>query len=601
MNPERVSPLDVDIDIEGNKREAVLKTFRKKYGEDRVAGVLTLGTEKSKSAIQTACFKKGTLVDTKNGEIPIELIQSGDLVKTLDGYEPVITPTIYQGVPNYKIKTKNSLNKDFCCTADHEILTIEAYRRTSGKSCASLVKKMFPKLNELSSSNNVYEKYMKNIREVTPTWKPASQIQNKHDFGLTLIDTTIDNIKTIHWTNNFRQRFGIGISENIVINEDFCELVGIWIAEGSINKKGNTVSFTIHQDEEFLKLRIIQLMWKVFQLDNVYITTRLESKAITIAYSSSQLAQFFFELFDNTGVWKEKRTDNTYHYLTQWDKKVPTILMNIDPYLQLQIIKGWFLGDGYARPKRQTGSQSMKCTTVSKQLAKDMLTLFHRNFINPSVDIEQRSLTQKNECDCYNLSLYGDYGQFFYNIKYTTQENYNAPINIPLEIRRKDDLPVIYNSKLYMKTKLEVSIDSTIDKEQEVYCLKMPNGNFSVNDTIVHNCRGLGIDTDIAQYLSSMIVADRGQLRSLKQTFYGDPDNDIAPNKQFQREMTENYPELWEVSQYIEGLICRSGVHAGGVVFVDEPFTETGALMKSPKGEIITQFELHAAESTGQM
>lgn len=113
--------------------------------------------------------------------------------------------------------------------------------------------------------------------------------------------------------------------------------------------------------------------------------------------------------------------------------------------------------------------------------------------------------------------------------------------------------------------------------------------------------RGLGIDTDIAQYLSSMIVADRGQLRSLKQTFYGDPDNDIAPNKQFQREMTENYPELWEVSQYIEGLICRSGVHAGGVVFVDEPFTETGALMKSPKGEIITQFELHAAEEVGNI
>ena len=317
LNPDRVSVLDIDTDIEGGRRSQVLQALREYYGEDKVANVVTFGTEKSKSAIQTACFKEGTLVETKNGEIPIELIQSGDLVKTLNGYEPVIFPTVYQSIPNYKIKTKNSLNKEFYCTADHEILTIEAYRRVSGKSCTSLVKEIFPELNSLSSLDNVYEKYMRNVKKVNPVWKPASQIRNKYDFGLTLIDTTIKDIKSIHWTNEFRQKFGIGISENVNINEDFCELIGIWLAEGSINKANNTVVFTIHQDEEFLKLRIIQLMWKVFQLDNVCITSRLDSKAITIVYSSSQLAQFFFELFDNTGIWKEKRADNTYHYLTQ--------------------------------------------------------------------------------------------------------------------------------------------------------------------------------------------------------------------------------------------------------------------------------------------
>ena len=595
LNPERVSVLDIDVDISSAKREQVLNALRKFYGEDRVSNVATFGTEKAKSAIQTTCFREGTLVETKNGEIPIELIQSGDLVKTLNGYEPVIFPTVYQGIPNYKIKTKNSLNKEFYCTADHEILTIEAYRRVSGESCTSLVKEIFPELNSLSSLDNVYEKYMRNIKKVNPIWKPASQIHNKYDFGLTLIDTTIKNIKSIHWTNDFRQKFGIGISENVNINEDFCELIGIWIAEGSINKANNTVAFTIHQDEEFLKLRIIQLMWKVFQLDNVCITTRLDSKAITIAYSSSQLAQFFFELFDNTGIWREKRTDNTYHYLTQWDKKVPNILMNIDPYLQLQIIKGWFLGDGYARSKEQNGSQMMKCTTVSKQLAKDMLVLFHRNFINPSVDVEQRSLTRSNECDCYNLSLYGDYGNFFYNIKYTTQENYNTPIRLPLDIRRKDDLPVIYKNKLYMKTKLEASVDFTINERQKVYCLKMPNGNFSVNNTIVHNCRGLGIDNDTALYIASLIPSDRGQVRTLKQCYYGDEENGFSPVSLFVKEMNNN-PKLWAVAQKIEGLCCRMGEHAGGVIFVDEDFTNSVALMRAPNGDIVTQYDLHDCE-----
>ena len=112
-------------------------------------------------------------------------------------------------------------------------------------------------------------------------------------------------------------------------------------------------------------------------------------------------------------------------------------------------------------------------------------------------------------------------------------------------------------------------------------------------------CRGLGIDNDIAAYLSSFIQADRGQLRTLKQTFYGDADNGFGPSTQFRIEMEENYPEVWRVAQGIEGLINGCGIHAGGVIFVDEPFTESTALMRAPKGEIITQFDLHDAEDTG--
>ena len=116
---------------------------------------------------------------------------------------------------------------------------------------------------------------------------------------------------------------------------------------------------------------------------------------------------------------------------------------------------------------------------------------------------------------------------------------------------------------------------------------------------ILTAARGLGIDVDTAQYLSSFIQADRGILRTLKQTFYGDPDNGISASTQFRIEMEENYPELWEVAQGIEGLINGMGIHAGGVIFVDEPFTNSTALMRAPSGEIMTQFDLHDAENTG--
>ena len=60
--------------------------------------------------------------------------------------------------------------------------------------------------------------------------------------------------------------------------------------------------------------------------------------------------------------------------------------------------------------------------------------------------------------------------------------------------------------------------------------------------------------------------------------------------------MTNNYPEVWAVAKKIEGLICRLGEHAGGVIFVDEPFTNSTALMRAPNGDIITQYDLHDSE-----
>lgn len=113
---------------------------------------------------------------------------------------------------------------------------------------------------------------------------------------------------------------------------------------------------------------------------------------------------------------------------------------------------------------------------------------------------------------------------------------------------------------------------------------------------ILTAARGLGIDVDIAQYIASLIPADRGQLRTLDQCMYGDEQNDWPPIKQFVFEMTENYPELWEVAHKVEGLVCGTGIHAGGVIFVDTPFTESTALMRAPDGTICTQFDLHDCE-----
>ena len=111
---------------------------------------------------------------------------------------------------------------------------------------------------------------------------------------------------------------------------------------------------------------------------------------------------------------------------------------------------------------------------------------------------------------------------------------------------------------------------------------------------ILTACRGLGIETDIAQYISSLIRADRGTPRNLKTMYYGDPENDIAPVYEFKQEM-DNYPELWDMAQKFEGLICGIGSHAGGII-TDKPFYESTALMRTNSGDLVTQFDLHDCE-----
>jgi len=107
--------------------------------------------------------------------------------------------------------------------------------------------------------------------------------------------------------------------------------------------------------------------------------------------------------------------------------------------------------------------------------------------------------------------------------------------------------------------------------------------------------RGLDIDNDQALYWSSLIPSDRGKVRSLKECYYGNKEKGFAPVATFVREMNEN-PKVWKMAQRIEGLVCKMGEHAGGVIFVDEPFTNSTALLRTPKGHIATQFDLHDCE-----
>lgn len=130
-------------------------------------------------------------------------------------------------------------------------------------------------------------------------------------------------------------------------------------------------------------------------------------------------------------------------------------------------------------------------------------------------------------------------------------------------------------------------------------------GTEGTRSTILTACRGYrsedfpdGIDSDTAQYLSSLIPSERGFLWELKDVLYGNEEKGRKPIKMFINEV-EQYPGLMDIMLGIEGIINKRSSHASGVILFDEDPYEFGCFMKTPKGEIITQFDLHDAEAAG--
>ena len=130
-------------------------------------------------------------------------------------------------------------------------------------------------------------------------------------------------------------------------------------------------------------------------------------------------------------------------------------------------------------------------------------------------------------------------------------------------------------------------------------------GTEGTKSAILTACRGYrsedypdGIDSDEAQYMSSMIPEERGFLWPIKDVINGNPDKGRKPVNSFIREVNK-YPGLLDIIIAIEGMVNHRGSHASGVILFDgDPF-EHGAFMRTPKGEITTQFDLHDAEYMG--
>lgn len=430
-----------------------------------------------------------------------------------------------------KVQGNHGFEDEIICTDNHEFLVLskDSEHKLSGKINNEIINKLVPNYKQLTDSKK--NKYRNYIRDIEPKWVQAKDLK-ENDYVLSKLDLKYDDIEYISWKTKARSS-SIFIKNRIEINNNFCELLGIWLAEGSINK--NMFSFTISSEELELKNRIIYLMSDVFGLTNSCIMNR-DNHSIVIQYTSADLRDFIYTLFKI-----EEHSE-----LNQWNKYIPEQLLNISPQKQLQIFKGWIMGDGTYRIRNNqkwSGSQELKGTTVSRQLCLDMKRILHRNYINPSIVREKR----ENKAEVYNIILSGKIANRIGEIKYS---NYDKELIIEWDDRLGKDLPCVYNNNLYMRYQIKSTETIENNNDEEVYCLMVPSQNFTLSDIIVHNCRGYrseeypdGIEVDIAQYLSSLIPSERGFLWTLDDVINGNEEKGRKPIKIFINEVNK-YPRI---------------------------------------------------------
>lgn len=93
---------------------------------------------------------------------------------------------------------------------------------------------------------------------------------------------------------------------------------------------------------------------------------------------------------------------------------------------------------------------------------------------------------------------------------------------------------------------------------------------------------------------------ERGFLWSIDDVINGNEEKNRNPNETFIKEVNK-YPGLLDIIKSIDGLVCKRGQHASGVILYNKTPFDTNALMRSPNGDLTTQFDLHMSEQCGDV
>lgn len=150
----------------------------------------------------------------------------------------------------------------------------------------------------------------------------------------------------------------------------------------------------------------------------------------------------------------------------------------------------------------------------------------------------------------------------------------------------------------FKKEKVIKAIKNYFGERRVCQCVTW--GTLSSKTAFERAGKGLGIPDEQISYIKALIPVKRGFIYSIDDCLNGNKKKEREKVPEFIKEVNK-YPELLRVAKAFEGMIVSSGTHAGAVNILKGDFTETGSLMVSTNGSIVSQYDLHQAEYAGDL
>lgn len=394
-----------------------------------------IGDDKGHIIATSACFTENNDVYTSNGVKKILDIRQGDFVLTHGNrYMPVNynTSRKYDGYI-YEIVAQGMFGKTEC-TEDHKFLI------------------------EKNGSCN---------------WVEAKDL-TIGDYMLSSIDTDVLNTKSIDISNsakiNSRKKLK---NYQIEITNELLELLGIYTAEGSFLSNGFGIRFTLKADDINIIKKVETAMSEIFGL---YPCIKLKEGGTAYDYEYSSI-----EIYDIFSKWFQSGAVN---------KDVPNFIKKLPPQQQMFYLRGFYIGDGYYQKRTDKRNPKweihrLNVTTVSKNLAYNVVNILKRNLINPNITISKSKIDKNgvNHQEAYYIDLNGDVAK---RLKQFLFDNMDCNVE---HYKDKNSKIVTINNNVYTRHKIKFIKKDF--KNTEVYCMNVEGDNsFTVNNVIAHNCLG---------------------------------------------------------------------------------------------------------------
>ncbi len=376
----------------------------------------------SKYSAEMMCLEGDTEITLEDyTSKPIKEIKSGDKVLTHKGRFRKVTKTFSREYNGKILNVECGGLLKLKITPDHPILTLKREK---------IKQKIF-----------------------IPDFIQANELEKK-DFLAIPIPKETKNFTHLDWKKEYFHNSFKYKNTKFNYSPKLLRVLGYWLAEGSIiynrreNKKTSGIDFTFSSKESSYIKEVEEIIKSNF---NCSISTRSQKLSVLdIMVFSKSLADIFLYLCGE------------YCY----GKVIHKDIMNLDPKLQLELLRGYLRGDGCFNLNKKDKRYSS--TTVSKKLANQLFWLLVRNYIKPG--FSTRSV--KNRRKSYYLRLWkGEITKF-------------EEVLISL-IRRT--YPHHIKTENYIFTPIKKITKE--DYDGKVYNLEVKEDNSYIsNCLVVHNC-----------------------------------------------------------------------------------------------------------------